>query len=162
MRRLPTPIVTILNNAYRIGLVIKGLDGLIEFVGGIILLLVSRDTIHGVIGSLTRGELSENPHSFIINSLNSLDSRLTHGIQIFAALYLIGYGLVKMGLAVALLKRLYGAYRPAIIILSAFLIYQIYQIGYTHSKLLIGLTTLDAIVLALVIWEYRRSKRIAD
>lgn len=155
-------ITTILGDTYRVGLAIKGLDGLLELVGGLLLLAVPGATIHGLVEDLTTNELSQDPHDFIANGLIYLDHKLLMGgVQLFVALYLIGYGAVKMGLAVALLKRLTGAYRPAIVILSIFLLYQIYQIGYTHSRWLLALSTLDAIVLVLVIWEYRRQRQIA-
>jgi uncharacterized membrane protein len=48
---------------FEVGIVLKGLNGLLELVGGVLLLIVSPAAIKGIVVTLTAGELSENPHT---------------------------------------------------------------------------------------------------
>src|SRR5579859_5424885 len=57
----------LLDRAFLIGIVLKGLDGVLEVAGGILLLLVSPGTIDRITGALTQHELSEDPHDFLAN-----------------------------------------------------------------------------------------------
>ena len=57
------------HRAYKIGILIKGLDGLQELAGGGALLLTSRPAIRQAVALLTRQELIEDPHDFVANHL---------------------------------------------------------------------------------------------
>ena len=148
-----------LKTGYRLGLFIKGLDGAIEMAGGLFLLLIPQAALQGILTNWATAELTKDPHDIIATWLTRLDQHLTHGLELFAAIYLVLHGIVKVGLAVSLLKEKMWAFPPAIAILLAFIIYQSYQIGHTHSAALSILTALDLIILSLVIWDYRRLKR---
>ena len=50
-----------LDQAFLIGIILKGLDGLLELVGGLLLLVISPAAIDRVTRALTQHELSEDP-----------------------------------------------------------------------------------------------------
>lgn len=150
-----------LKQGYRIGLFLKGLDGAIETAGGIFLLIIPQAELRGLLTNWATAELTKDPHDIIAAWLTHLDQRLTNGLELFAALYLVIHGLIKIVLAVSLIKEKHWAFPPAIVILLAFIVYQSYQIGHTYSIALSILTLLDIIIVALVIWDYRRLRRLA-
>ena len=51
----------LLDQTFEVGIILKGLDGLLEVIGGLLLLVVSPATIDRVVTSLTQHELSEDP-----------------------------------------------------------------------------------------------------
>lgn len=152
---------SLLKKGYRLGLFVKGLDGAIEMAGGLFLLIIPQAELRGLLTDWATAELTKDPHDIIATWLTHLDQRLTHGLELFAAIYLVIHGLIKIVLAVSLIKEKHWAFPPAIVILFAFIVYQSYQIGHTRSLALSFLTVLDIIILSLVIWDYRRLRRLA-
>jgi uncharacterized membrane protein len=147
-----------LKEGYRLGLFIKGFDGAVETAAGLFLLIIPQADLHGLLTNWTTA-LTNSSHDVIGHWLKHLDARLSHGIALFIALYLLAHGLIKIVMAVALIKEKPWAFPPSIFILFAFLVYQIYQIGATRSISLILLTILDAVILGLVIWDYQRLRQ---
>ncbi len=56
---------SLLDKTYRWGLFAKGLDGLLELLGGVLLITASPQAITGVTRFLTQREIVHNPHDFI-------------------------------------------------------------------------------------------------
>lgn len=143
---------------FNIGVIAKGIDGVLEIAGGVLLLLVSPARIDTVIQILTQHELSEDPRDLIATWLRNGAHHLTAGIAMFAAAYLLWHGLVKVGLVAALLLRLRWAYPAAILAFTVFLVYQLYRYTHTHSPALLVLSVVDMLVIVLTWLEYRRLK----
>ena len=149
------------HRAFQIGVILKGFDGLIETVGGIALLFTTKPAIEQFVRLLTQGELSEDPTDFVANLLVRISRHLSIHTQYFAGLYLLGYGIVKLGLAVGLLRGLRAAYPTALAILTLFVAYQIYRIMHSHSAVLMLLTLLDAVIVLLIYREWRSRRSLA-
>jgi len=135
---------------------LKGLNGLLELIGGTLLLLFPPSAIQHFIVGLTHNELSEDPNDFIATQLRSAAEHLSVGGELFAAIYLLSHGVIKVGLVYALLKDKPWAFPWAIGIFGAFAIYQIYRYFIQPSGWLIALTILDVIVIALARLEWQR------
>ncbi|MCU1505399.1 MAG: hypothetical protein JWP05_368 [Microbacteriaceae bacterium] len=151
--------MTVLDRIFRISLVLKGLDGLLELVGGVLLLFVSPHQINAVVQFLTQHELSEDPHDFVATHLLSATSNLTTASTLFGAVYLLLHGLVKVLLVVAVLRDKIWAFPWMIGFLIVFIGYQIYQISVAFSIGLILLTVFDAFIVWLTVIEYRKHRR---
>ena len=54
-----------LDRVFEVGIILKGLNGLAELVGGLLLLLATPESIRRLAVVLTQGELSEDPHDLI-------------------------------------------------------------------------------------------------
>jgi uncharacterized membrane protein len=100
----------LLDQTFEVGIILKGLDGLLEVIGGLLLLVVSPATIDRVVTSLTQHELSEDPHDFLATHLLKTTHGLTGSAVLFGAVYLLAHGLVKVILVAALLKNQLWAY----------------------------------------------------
>ena len=157
-RRDETPRWRLFHEAFEVGIGLKALDGVLEIIGGVMLLAVNPSQVNSLIRSLTQHELSEDPHDLIARVLVRFASGFTTEQQLFGALYLLSHGVVKIGLVVALWKRRLWAYPTAIVIFGLFAIYQMYRFTFTHSWLLIPLTLLDGLVIWLTWVEYARVK----
>jgi uncharacterized membrane protein len=148
-----------LDRTFRISLILKGLDGLLELAGGLILFFVSPDQINGIVRFLTQHELAQDPNNFLANHLVNATSGLTDSATLFAAIYLLLHGLVKVLLVGAILRDKIWAYPWMIAFLVIFIGFQIYEISVTFSIGLIILTVFDAFIVVLTVIEYRKRRR---
>lgn len=143
------------HRAFRIGILIKGLDGLLELIGSSALLLTSRPAIQHVVALLTRQELIEDPHDFVAQHLLQMTQHLSLGTQNFAGIYLLAHGLVKVAMVVGLLRGVRWAYPAAVVLMTAFIGYQGYRLFHQPSLLLVLLTVIDVTVTGLIVREWR-------
>src|SRR5690348_7675523 len=97
------PLSRAFDRTFRVSVVLKGLDGVLETIGGLILLFVSPATLQSLVRTLTQQELSEDPRDFIARHLVRSAGHLTQGVTLFAAIYLLAHGLAKVVLVVAVL-----------------------------------------------------------
>jgi uncharacterized membrane protein len=148
--------------AFEIGIFFKGLDGVAEVVGAVLLLVVPPRAISHALVMVTQHELSEDPHDFIASHLLRLSERFSADTQFFAAMYLLVHGVVKVLLVWALFRRKLWAYPAAIVVFAAFAVYQMHRYFLSHSLAMIALTVLDVGVIVLTWMEYARLKRGAS
>lgn len=147
---------TATDKAFRISLYLKGLDGLLETLGGVLLLLIKPNQIDRLARWLTQGELSQDPHDWIANHILKTAHHLTGASLVFGAVYLLAHGIVKLFLVVEVLREHLWAYIVLIVVTAIFVVYQIYRMIERFSVGLLLLTILDVIVIYLTQKEYRR------
>jgi uncharacterized membrane protein len=146
-----------LDKTFHVALALKGLDGLLELLGGLFLVIVSPDALNRWAHDITQHELSENPHSFIANHLLHITQNLHH-TQLLGALYLISHGAAKVIMVVGLWLEKGWAYPFAFIFLTLFIAAQLYELTLKFSIGVVLLTVFDAFILWLTWREYRRRK----
>ncbi len=139
---------------FDVGVWMKGINGILEVVGGVLVLAVKKSAFISLILLITQQELIEDPHDIIVHWLRQSVENITTGSQMFGGIYLIAHGTINIFLAVQLLRRKLWAYTGAIIFLCLFIVYQIYRISLHHSALLTMVTCLDAIIVLLIRHEY--------
>lgn len=108
-----------LDRVFAVGIVGKGLNGVAELLGGL-LLFVKPAQIRQLAASWTYSELSEDPHDLIATYLLHTTSRLTGSAVLFGAIYLLAHVVVKVVLVVALLMNKLWAYPWMIVVLLLF------------------------------------------
>jgi uncharacterized membrane protein len=151
----------LLDQTFEVGIILKGLDGVLEVIGGLLLLVVSPATIDRVVTSLTQHELSEDPHDFLATHLLKTAHGLTGSAVLFGAVYLLAHGVVKVILVAALLKNQLWAYPWMIVFLGIFIVYQVYRLSLEPSVGLTALTIFDAVIAWLTYREYRKQLAVA-
>ena len=144
-----------LDRTFRVSVVLKGLDGALELIGGLLLLVVSPAAIQALVRSLTQHELSEDPHDFVANHLVRLAQGLSHHTELYAAIYLLVHGIAKVVLVVAVLRDHIWAYPAIIVLLIAFIVYQLYRLLLVPTIGLTLLTVFDGFVVVLTSREYQ-------
>src|SRR4029450_8694487 len=151
-----------LDRVFEIGIIAKGLDGLVELVGGVLLLFVTPGGIHHLAVVITQGELSEDPHDVVARYILHTANGLTGNAVLFGAVYLLAHGAVKVALVVALLLNKLWAYPWMIVVLLVFIGYQLYRISLDPTAGLIALTLFDVVIVLLTWREYRVQRRIRN
>jgi len=151
----------LLDQTFEVGIILKGLDGVLEVLGGLLLLVLSPATIDRVVTSLTQHELSEDPNDFLATHLLKTAHGLTGAAVLFGAVYLLAHGMVKVVLVAALLKNQLWAYPWMIVFLGVFIVYQLYRLSFKPSVGLTALTIFDSVVTWLTYREYRKQLAFA-
>lgn len=152
---------TLLDKTYEIGIIIKGIDGTLELLGGILILTLSSNTILKITDFLTTNELNQDPNNFIATHIVKLGDHLANGQNIFAAAFLLTHGLVKVVMVTCLLLNKMWAYPWSLGILTLFLVYQIYALIVSPTLGMAYLTVLDTLIIYLVYREWQQQKLIA-
>ena len=147
-----------LRASFRTGITLKGIDGLLEAVGGVLLWFIKPEALGSTLQEIFQHELSRDPHDFIAAHLLHVSEKLTSSDPLFASIYLLSHGLVKALLSILLWMNKLWAYPLAIAIFSAFSVYQIYRYSHTHAFVLLVLTVFDILIVLLTWEEYRAEK----
>jgi uncharacterized membrane protein len=157
MTETATRSTRLIDRVYYLGVIVKGLDGAVEFLAGLVLLFAPQ-LPHLLLGSLS-AEAAEHQtplRIFLANYIESLDDKLAAAGSFILIFYLLLHGAIKLVLVYCLLRRFHAAYPWAIGVLLAFLAYQVYSTAVSPSLALVLLDLLDAVIIVLVYLEYRR------
>lgn len=150
----------VLDLVFLIGVLFKGLDGLLELVGGAVLLFVTPGQVQRAVERATARELAEDPHDLIANLVLHGAAHLHGRSVVFVAAYLLLHGLVKLAIVVALLVGTRRVYPWAMAALGAFLVFQVYELVVRPSVAVAVLTVLDAVIIWLTWREWRRGREL--
>lgn len=148
-----------IHRIFEVSVLLKGAHALIECIGGLALAFVSTTGIAELVNRLTQDELIEDPNDFIATHLLNMAQGFSVVSKNFYAFYLLSHGIVKLALVVGLLRNKLWAYPASLIVLTLFIVYQIYRFSYTQSIGLIVLTVFDLIVMVLIWHEYGLMRR---
>lgn len=144
---------------FKATVIIKGLIAVGEVILGFLFAFLSYEAIFRLAAAFTGDELMEHPTDllwgFVVTGFQSLTSTPR---SVWAFIFL-SHGIVKLVLIVALLYNKEWAFPWSASIFTGFIAYQIWQMAFTPSWALALVTVLDAIVVALILHEYRLHKR---
>jgi uncharacterized membrane protein len=148
----------LLDRTFFVSLIVKLADGVLELVGGAVLLLMTPGQIQRAVAAVTRGELAEDPNDLVANLLVRYAGQLNVSLTVFGAWYLLVHGVVKVMLVAAVLRDHLWAYPWLIGFLVAFIGFQGYELVAHFSWGLVLLTVFDVFIVYLTVREYRRHK----
>ena len=151
-----------LDEAYGIGLLIKGIGAGFETAAGVAILFISRSSLDAGTLALFRGELAEDPKDAVAGYVMRAVQGTSLDSQHFAAAYLISSGVIKLLLLWALARGKRWAYPVSIAAFAAFIAYQAYRYGFSHSASLLFLMAFDTVVILLIAFEWRKSGKGKD
>jgi uncharacterized membrane protein len=143
---------------FKIGVWSKGVDGTLEAITGFALLFTTTASLRNLVDWLTQGELQEDPTDFVANHLVVFFHQLSISTKHFASIYLLVYGITKIGLAAGLLRGKLWSYPIALAVLGLFFCYQMYRLSHNHSIGLALLSVIDLVVLVLIWRDYKYMK----
>ena len=142
-----------IHRVFVVSLVLKGLNSLLEILGGILFLFTG--SVTAILSLLIRGELIEDPKDFVATQIQHLLPYFsTHG-QLYASFYLLSHGIIKIILVISLLRNKLWAYPATIVTLFLFIAYQLYRLTYTYSLGFVLLTLFDVLIIILTWHEYK-------
>jgi uncharacterized membrane protein len=144
----------LLHYVYLGAILIKGLDGGLEAVAGLILSLTGPQRFYHWLIRITAPELTGNHPA--IHAIRNGAERLGQGSHEFVIFYLLVHGFLKLGVVIALLK---GGGRwvfpAAALILAGFVAYMSWRLSIRWSGWLLSFALFDFFTLALVLNEWR-------
>ncbi len=146
-----------LGRAFRVSLILKGADALLEVVGGLLFLLVPPSALGRIVTALTQHELSEDPNDLVASFLRNTAQHFGSA-RSFGAVYLLSHGLSKIVLVVEIFRGRLWAYPAMLVLLGAFIVYQSYRLVHAFTVGMLALTLFDSIVVWLTWREYGRQR----
>ena len=149
---------TLLDRSFQTSITLKGIDGLLEIIGGILVLVVNQARVNSFVDVITRHSLARNPNAFIATHLLHASQGIVGHYFIF--FYLVSHGLAKVILVVALWLNRMWAYPAMILLLISFILYQLYRMTFAPSWFLVLLTLFDAVVIWLTWEEYKKQRSL--
>lgn len=146
------------HRAFWISLIIKGIDGALQLLGGFAVIFVEPGTLGNAYRWLTRflfGKREGNPEAaFIRDAAHSFNM----SIEVLVAIYLLVHGIIKVLLVYGLLKERLWVFPAAFAGFGFFLALEIYRITVHFYWGILILMCIDIFVITMVIMEYRKVK----
>ncbi len=149
---------TILKSTFRAGITLKAIDGVVEIIGGVWLWFITPAAMNSIMKVIVDHELSRDPHDFFARHILHTTEMLRNSNWLFASIYLLSHGAVKVVLVIALWMNALWAYPLTIFVFSGFGAYQMYRYSHTHSMALLLLTIFDVAIIYLTWMEWREQK----
>jgi len=148
----------LLHESFRAGITLKGIDGILEAVGGIVLWSIKPSDLNKIALKFLEIDLPFDRHEFITTHLYRATEHLADGGKHFASLYLLSHGLIKALLVTALWFDALWAYPVTMVVFGLFSVFQIHRFLHTHSVALLLITVFDVLIIWLTWREYRDQK----
>jgi uncharacterized membrane protein len=147
-----------LHRLFELAIFVKGVDGVLETIGGLLILFVPLHSLDTLVRWLVAHELSTKSRDWLADAAEHLLASLSLDTKLFASVYLVGHGLIKIFLVYALWREKLWAFPVALWFIALFVVYQLYRFAHTHSIALLIFALLDVCV-AWFIWrEYLARK----
>ena len=149
-----------LHLAYLITIVVKGFDGAIELLIGLLIWAAGPIRLYVFILRLTAPELDDHPNNRVLQAIRHGASSLAFSQEGFAVTYLVIHGVLKLGLAAALLRGGHRwIYPVGALVLISFIVFMSFRLAANWSNLLLGFALFDFLTLLLVLNEWRQPPR---
>ena len=146
---------TVLRLAFFVAVTVKGIDGLIETLAGLAVAILGTPGIYALVIEITAPELDLHPDSRAVHLIRRGAFDLAHVSSRFLIIWLLVHGVLKLVLAVELLRQRMWIFPVAAAILSGFVIYMASRLAVHWSPWLLAFALFDLITVALVLNEWR-------
>lgn len=149
----------LLSETFHTGITLKGIDGLLEIIGGVLVWFVKPGELNEIARFIFQHELSRDPHDWIAVHVLHATEKLANADPAFASFFLLSHGVTKVALVTCLWMNKLWAYPLTIAVFAAFSGYQMYRYTHTHSVWLLVLTIFDLVLIYLTWAEYKVQER---
>jgi uncharacterized membrane protein len=143
--------------AYVITIAIKGFDGGLETLAGLVIWITGPQRLYRWVVRATAPELFDGTHERAVHAIRRGAEHLATTGGHFVVFYLLVHGVLKLALAVVLLR---GGGRwvfpVGTAILLGFIGFMSWRLSQQFSGWLLGFALFDALTLALVLNEWRK------
>jgi uncharacterized membrane protein len=148
-----------LDKVFEVSVLLKAVDAGLELIGGTLLLAVSPHFIDRLTNTITQHALRNDPHNSIATFIANSGHNLAHNSRLFGGLYLVLHGLVKLAVIIGVLKQKLWAYPWLMIVLFAFICFQVWDILHKFTLGLTLLSLFDSFIIVLTWFEWQKHKR---
>jgi len=143
---------------YRTGILLKGLNGAMELIGGILLAVIPQSGFTKAVLFLTQHDVGSGSKDWAFRELGHALSRLS-GESGFAIFYLLSHGVLKLLLAIALLREARWAYPVALVTFGTLAGYEVYRFLARPGVMMAVIIAIDLGVIALIWSHWSAEKR---
>ena len=151
-------LARVLHWLFEMSLVIKAVLTSAEAITGLGLLLTPNPLVARLRYYLTHYEIAENSTDTMAQWTQAAVAQFPVSTQNFYAYYLMFHGGLKVLMVVMLWMRILWAYPAAMVVLSGFVTYQLYEFSLTGSPMLLILAFFDLFMIGLIWQEYKALK----
>ncbi|HEX3944402.1 MAG TPA: DUF2127 domain-containing protein [Rhizomicrobium sp.] len=144
-----------LHLAYLIAIAIKGIDGLIEFVAGVLIASFGSHELYHFAIWATAPELARHPASHAVHAIRHGAYHFAHSPHEFAIIYLLAHGLLKIGLVINLFIEHLWIFPVSVVVLLGFIGFMGLKLAAHWSPWLFAFAMFDMLTVALVVNEWR-------
>lgn len=146
----------LLHDFFEIGMIIKLIEGILQFLAGILVLVFKSDFVISLVQIIFKHEILEDSGDFLANMFINLSQSLSISSIFFLGFYLILNGLVKLVLFFGLWYEKICFYILAEFILFLFVVFQIIKFFSSNHLAFLLLALLDIGFIFLINIEYRK------
>lgn len=147
---------TLAHKAYLVTIAIKGFDGALETLAGLLIWITGPQLLYRWAVRLTAPELGGN-HEDVALAIRQGAQHLAINGAGFIVFYLLIHGMLKLGIAIALMRgKGRWIFPVSALVLSGFIAFMVEKLTHQWSNWLCGFAAFDALTLALVLNEWRR------
>lgn len=146
---------SVLHLAFYAAIAIKGLDGLIETVAGLLIAAFGSGAVYRFALWLTAPELATHPANHVAHLVRHGAAKLATVHTGFIVTYLLIHGAIKLALAICLFIEQEWIFPVASVVLLGFVGYLSYRYVGNPSPWLLALALFDFFTLLLVLNEWR-------
>ena len=139
-------------------IIVKGVDGVLETIGGLLLTFTNRAKLNEIAIWLTQRELSQDPDDRLSHWLLEQAAHLSVSAKMTGVIYLLVHGIIKITLVVTLLRNKIWAFPVAVVFLTSFAFYQLYRFTLHFSWPLLVLSMFDFVIVILIQYEYNKHR----
>ncbi|MCI2422774.1 DUF2127 domain-containing protein [Saccharopolyspora sp. K220] len=150
---------TLTDKLFRVAVWLKGLDGATQLVAGIVLIFLPPAVVSRFAHAVVTRDLLGPPSGALAGHFEVAVQHFVGGSRTFVIIYLVAHGVIKLGLVIALLRKIVPMYPVATTALALFVIAELLRAIQTHSAVLPLFALLDVVIIVLVQKEYRELRR---
>ncbi|MGH8713613.1 MAG: DUF2127 domain-containing protein [Casimicrobiaceae bacterium] len=155
----PTQILRT-HRLFELALLMKGLNAVVELVGGLLALFVPLRTVDRLVLWLTASDIADDPHDWLALALLHAAEKLSMGTKLFASFYLLSHACVKIFLVYSLWRERLWAFPVALWFIGALVGYSLYRFTHTHSLALLFFIAVDLTIMWFIWREYLVRRRL--
>lgn len=130
--------------------------GFLRILLGLALVRYIGVSLGALIFMLMGHEFVGEKHDFLLKVLAPLSAHFHYPVTYFAAAYLLFWGLLDVILSGLLLQSKLFAYPLSIMLISSFMMYELFRLLHTHSVILAGFIFCDLVAIWLIWREYQK------
>ena len=143
---------------FKAGIWLKGTNGALELIGGLLLATIPLSLFTKTILFLTQHDAGSSAKDWAFRELSQGLSQV-FGESTFAIFYLLSHGAVKVGLAIALLREIRWAYPVALGVFGLLAGYEVYRFVVHPGVMMAIIIAIDLGVCALIGWHWRSESK---
>lgn len=151
-----TPEARVEHGLFRVGMWWRTFYGVLRLILGFVLLKLVNTPFADVFYRLMSHEIIEDPSDLLISVVYPLIQEHSFTITYFIAAYLLFWGFIDVFFSIQLLRHKLWAFPVSIVLITLFVLYEIYRFTHTHSLFLLGVIVIDVVIIFLTYREYRR------